>query len=350
MERIEIDIVYTFCTGDDPEHLKQRNLYRQPSIADSSRQCRYRSNGEIYASIASALTFAPWIRTIFVIVADGQEELFEKGWPIFFDGQQYPFPVNRITVVPHSVIYAEAKLLEHLPTFNSQSIECHLHRIPGLENHFLYSNDDTFFGDHVTPATFYTAPNKPKVCYSKTLMPHPGARDKMNKESWYWSRVNNVNLLNRLMSTGAVKSDLPANHILLRNSSQQRFRQRYMLIHQIKPLTKQIYEDAWKNSILQPWLIQTSASRFRSLNDIEPVGLLLEWKSDCNQTARCKLRSSTLSIDDYNSLDKLFDKIEQGHYALYCINDNMIIANPGRIARFKQGLQTRLPHCRITTA
>jgi len=35
---------------------------------------------------------------------------------------------------------------DDLPTFNSAAIECHLHRIPGLSENFLYFNDDFLLG------------------------------------------------------------------------------------------------------------------------------------------------------------------------------------------------------------
>ena len=34
--------------------------------------------------------------------------------------------------------------------YNSFAIECFLDRIPGLAEHFIYLNDDMFFGNHVT--------------------------------------------------------------------------------------------------------------------------------------------------------------------------------------------------------
>uniref|UniRef100_A0A1I8IBY8 Stealth_CR2 domain-containing protein n=1 Tax=Macrostomum lignano TaxID=282301 RepID=A0A1I8IBY8_9PLAT len=43
----------------------------------------------------------------------------------------------------------------HLPTFNAPAIESHLHRIPGLSDHFLYFNDDVFLTKPVHPHDFY---------------------------------------------------------------------------------------------------------------------------------------------------------------------------------------------------
>lgn len=51
----------------------------------------------------------------------------------------------------------------HLPTYSSPAIESHLHRIPGLADHFIYLNDDVMFGDEVWPEDFYTHQGGQKV-------------------------------------------------------------------------------------------------------------------------------------------------------------------------------------------
>lgn len=43
----------------------------------------------------------------------------------------------------------------HLPTFQSQSIEMYLDRIPGLSEHFIYTNDDIFFTGILSPIDFF---------------------------------------------------------------------------------------------------------------------------------------------------------------------------------------------------
>ena len=47
---------------------------------------------------------------------------------------------DRLKVVTHRDIIPE----EFLPTFNSTTIEMFLHRIPGLDERFIYFNDDMF--------------------------------------------------------------------------------------------------------------------------------------------------------------------------------------------------------------
>jgi hypothetical protein len=63
-------------------------------------------------------------------------------------------------VITHEEIFLNKS---HLPTFSSPAIECHLHRIPGLSDKFLYLNDDTMFGAPVWPDDFYSAGKGQKV-------------------------------------------------------------------------------------------------------------------------------------------------------------------------------------------
>ena len=44
----------------------------------------------------------------------------------------------------------------HLPTFSSNALEGHLHRIPGLSEQFLFLNDDFIFGAPVSFDDFYS--------------------------------------------------------------------------------------------------------------------------------------------------------------------------------------------------
>ena len=65
-----IDLVYTWVDGSDEEWMKIRRKVQptQNNIPDDSlMDCRWRDFDELRLSIESALRFAPWIRTIFII-------------------------------------------------------------------------------------------------------------------------------------------------------------------------------------------------------------------------------------------------------------------------------------------
>ena len=123
------------------QRLRNKYYINHSIRTDAVQLHRFRSSGEIYESIQSAIYFAPWIRRIFVVVDDLQKDRFMNLWE------------DKVTIVTHSQIYT--KHSKHLPVFNSHSIESHLYEIPGLSEYFLYANDDTFFGDHVLPTQVF---------------------------------------------------------------------------------------------------------------------------------------------------------------------------------------------------
>jgi hypothetical protein len=138
-----IDVVYTWVDGGDPTwqarktetlsrtHLGGLNEY-------SANDERYRSHDELRYSLRSLDYFAPWINHVYLVSAGQVPEWLDTSNP-------------RITMVDHEEIFPDGAL----PTFNSHAIEARLHHIPGLSEHFLYLNDDVFFGRRVTPELFF---------------------------------------------------------------------------------------------------------------------------------------------------------------------------------------------------
>lgn len=104
--------------------------------------------------------YAGWFRHIW-LVTDGQVPEWLADHP-------------RLTVVPHSAIFSDPAAL---PTFNSHAIESQLHHIDGLAEHFLYLNDDVFFGRPVRPDQFFAGPGIARfspapIAIDRQLEPH----------------------------------------------------------------------------------------------------------------------------------------------------------------------------------
>lgn len=309
-----IDLVYTWVDGNDDIH-KVMRLYYTPyrSItgnSDAVRNNRFRSSGEIYQSIKSALLFAPFLRNIFVIIDDSQVNRFNN---IFGD---------RVKIVKHSDIYQEYS--SHLPTFNSHSIESHLWQIPGLSEYFLYSNDDTFFGKPVTSDMFFDPEGNPYVFPSRDLVLRKIPSLQM-AESWAWSRINNTRLLDYLAGKKIDRNEW---------------------IHQIRPIRRSYFMDGWNHPLIKIYLENTSKTRFRSPTDIEPVGFLLHWKTSLKQTHFSRISSHTFIVEDKTNLNNLFAKINNG-YTLYCINDGFKIPSNVQLEKYQTLLSEFLPHHRV---
>lgn len=136
-----VDAVYLWVDGSDPVWAERMRAHRpsdeQSANVDAQPE-RFRDFEELRYSLRSLDMYAPWIRTIY-LVTDGQRP----------DYLQFDDP--RLVLIDHSQIADP----EYLPMFNSDAIVTWLHRIPGLSEHFLYLNDDCFFGQDTTPATFF---------------------------------------------------------------------------------------------------------------------------------------------------------------------------------------------------
>jgi hypothetical protein len=156
--RFPVDVVYTWVDGGDPawQARKAAALAANGWITDANAQTandsRFVSREELRHSLRSLHAYAPWVRRVFLVTDDQV-----PGW----------LDTSQVTVVSHREIFGDAGTL---PTFNSQAIESRLHHIPGLAEHFLYLNDDVFFGRPVTPELFFTPGGLTKFFPSKALM------------------------------------------------------------------------------------------------------------------------------------------------------------------------------------
>ncbi|HWL59471.1 MAG TPA: stealth family protein [Microbacteriaceae bacterium] len=137
-----IDMVFSWVDGDDPEYHARRAArlaQRRLNPADVSA-ARYRQIDELRYALRSVHAFAPWVRRIFIAT--------DSPAPAWLN-TEHP----GVRIVRSSEFFTDP---EALPTFNSHAIEAQLHHIPELAEHFLYSNDDMFFGRPVTPAMFFS--------------------------------------------------------------------------------------------------------------------------------------------------------------------------------------------------
>ncbi|MGN5732449.1 stealth family protein [Arthrobacter psychrochitiniphilus] len=137
----DIDLVFSWVDGSSPEYIAARRARMQGVVVGEGddHEARFRQIDELKYALRSIYTFAPWIRRIFIAT--------DSPTPVWLD--EHP----SVTVVRSEEFFADPSVL---PTHNSQAVECQLHHIDGLSEHFLYSNDDMFFGRPVSPDMFFT--------------------------------------------------------------------------------------------------------------------------------------------------------------------------------------------------
>lgn len=156
-----IDLVYTWVDGSDPQWRRRKAAVTAEVYHDEvASDARFISRDELRYSLRSVYLNAPWVRNIY-IVTDQQR-------PSWLDTS-----AGNIFLVDHADIFSDPSVL---PTYNSLAIESQLHRIDDLAEHFLYLNDDMFFGRPVLPQDFFLANGNSKFFLSPTRV-DPGPID-----------------------------------------------------------------------------------------------------------------------------------------------------------------------------
>lgn len=118
-----MDIVITYVNGLDPVWQRDYEKYTNQSVLEK----RFRDWGTLrylFRGIAENMSF---VRKVHLVVSHES---------------QVPEWINRDEV--NIVLHKDIIPAEFLPTFNSNPIEMHLHRIKDLDEEYLYFNDDVF--------------------------------------------------------------------------------------------------------------------------------------------------------------------------------------------------------------
>ena len=156
MQQYEIDLVYLWVDGSEPVWLAKKNQFLgiQPEAnIEAISKARVTDNGELKYSLRSMEKNAPWIRKVFIVT--------DEQTPSWLDETN-----KKVEIVDIRRLLPE----ESLPCYNSVIIEHFLWKIPGLSEHFLYSNDDMFFARPVTPAFFFTPAGWPIVRLQRSFL------------------------------------------------------------------------------------------------------------------------------------------------------------------------------------
>ena len=137
----DVDMVFSWVDGTDSEFQRQRAARMQGYVVGDGDDApaRYRQIDELRYALRSVHMYAPWVRRIFIAT--------DSPRPAWLD--DHP----NVTIVRSEEFFADPSTL---PTHNSHAVEAQLHRIDGLAEHFLYSNDDMFFGRPVEPELFFS--------------------------------------------------------------------------------------------------------------------------------------------------------------------------------------------------
>jgi len=140
---MEIDYVVPMVFPDDSKWREEwlRAFGGNEKMLASS--ARWRSWGTEELLIRSVIKNMPWLRKIHIILASNSQV------------QPWMEKLKSINSKIDYVYHYDFIPAQHLPTFNVNTIEMFLHRIPGLSECFLYGNDDMFPLSPLQPEDFF---------------------------------------------------------------------------------------------------------------------------------------------------------------------------------------------------
>ena len=142
-----MDVVITYVDGND---LVWKQDYEKTTNVPVMEK-RFRDWGTLKYLLRGIETKMPYIRNVYLVVSHPSQV------PSWAD-------VSQLNIVLHKDIIPQ----EFLPTFNCNPIEMHLHRIPGLDEEYLYFNDDMFPVGECRPEDFFRN-GRPVIGYYRHL-------------------------------------------------------------------------------------------------------------------------------------------------------------------------------------
>jgi hypothetical protein len=300
---------------DDPAWRADFARYSGRTEADNSRnetsEARFRDYGFLKYWFRGVEKFAPWVRRIHFVTCGQKPDWLDTSNP-------------KINLVNHKDFIPE----EFLPIFNSASIEMHLHKIPGLAEHFVYFNDDFFITREVERERFF-----------RDGLPCDIAVFRYNSGIGQWSKriANNVKLLNRHFDKREVQrrwhdkwfSPEYGGKAWLNRLMKPCPRFTTLRVpHNAQPYLKSTFEELWDKCGEE--LRETSTHRFRSTADLTPE-LIRGWQICRGTFTPYNTYRDTRMFPLVIRPRQAIEAVRQQSYKLVCLNDNIHIRNYAQV-------------------
>lgn len=272
--------------------------------------------------------FAPWFNQIFFVTFGHLPSWLKPTHP-------------KLRIIRHEDFIPK----EFLPTFNSHTIENHLHLIPGLSEYFVYFNDDFYLLKPTKPTDFFAksrskklnkkqdnSKNKPEFYLPRAFFAENILINNPSRDIFPYIQMNNMAQINQKYH----KSEFYHRHFSkayhlkygifnLRNLLLSPWKEFSLIYdpHCATSYLKSTFKKVWQDS--KEELTNTSAHPFRSGQDISHMIFFYTQLLEGQFIPRSPRFShhTMLSEDDVEN-QKIIKLVEHQKYHLLCINDGNV--------------------------
>lgn len=299
----KIDFVVLWVDGADEKWLEEKKQYR-PELDISDSVIRFRDWKTLKYWFRGVEKYASWVNKIYFVTYGHL--------PDFLNVDN-----KKLVIVNHKDFMNK----EYLPTYNSNALDLNLHKIKGLNNKFVYFNDDTFIIDYVKPSDFFKN-DLPRDLYAESsILPADTI--------FPYSLFNNAFVINKHFN----KKSVYKKHLLkylnfkygihnfrtILSLSYKKFVGFYTE-HLPIPFLKEYYEKVW--NLEEELCEQTSKNKFRTKEDIT-LYLIKEFQMlEANFYPRSRKFGKYFMVSNNNA--QLISAIKNQKYKVLCANDNNV--------------------------
>lgn len=307
----KIDFVVTWLNSSDPLWKKQYQQYKPTAKAADTGKGRYREMNIFQYWFRAVERYAPWVNKVYLVTNGKFPDWINKESP-------------KLVLVKHEDYIPK----KYLPTFNSCTIELHLHRIKGLSEHFVYFNDDMLLNGPVSPDYFFKnglpCDTNKETCFNVPIYTHT------ERFSIYMSMLANLGIVNAHFNRWDTVRQSPKRwfglHLGLKGLlmsailMKQRLFVGFSNYHTEQTYLKSTFEEAWEK---EPEFLASSCTRFREDVIANPY-LFRYWQLAKNKFYPMKRRFATFHFFDRGVADGIHKTLLNPSIVSICVNDSSL--------------------------
>jgi len=301
----KIDFVVTWVDSEDALWLNEKSKY-STTENENNGQNRFRSWDNLRFWFRGVEKFAPWVNRIHFVTCGHLPPWLNLNHPQL-----------------HFVRHEDYMPAECLPTFNSNAIEFHLHKIEGLSDHFVYFNDDTFIISPVRRTSFFRDGKPCDMARLNSFCPREGVSQII---------FNDLRVLNRYFNKRNVVHQKLSNWINWRYGWKAGIKTFWQIIqnknffsaiedtHLPTAYTKSQFETVW-NSIGDS-IHETCQHKFRSKDDLSHF-VIRYWRLAQGDFSPHKVSGIFFALLDQKNCLSAADAIMKQNIDMVCLNDDV---------------------------